>query len=200
MVRRSARRRTWSGFPRSGRHRPRGSSPWSCLDVPEHPATHSVTAMLTAEQCPHRDHGPDCMEANRDMLDLQRYCDRPSRLPCADERDRLEDRRLRCRWNRRLLRIGFSTGGADVHLDPLACSPPPLRPTDGLTIETADGTTHQRLHATADPADIGPVDVVLFVPQVLRHRQRRESHSSHCSHPDGRRVAPERHRQRGEDR
>jgi 2-dehydropantoate 2-reductase len=56
---------------------------------------------------------------------------------------------------------GFAQGGADVHLIARGSHLDALRH-DGLTIETADGTVHQDLHATADPAEIGPVDVVLF--------------------------------------
>ena len=56
---------------------------------------------------------------------------------------------------------GFASGGADVHLIARGAHLEALR-RDGLTIETADGTVRQRLHATADPAEIGPVHVVLF--------------------------------------
>src|SRR6266516_815133 len=56
---------------------------------------------------------------------------------------------------------GFARGGADVHLIARGSHLKALR-RDGLTIETADGTFHQDLHATDDPSDIGPVDVVLF--------------------------------------
>jgi 2-dehydropantoate 2-reductase len=56
---------------------------------------------------------------------------------------------------------GFAIGGADVHLIARGAHLEALR-RDGLTIETADGTVRQHLHATADPNEIGPVDVVLF--------------------------------------
>jgi 2-dehydropantoate 2-reductase len=56
---------------------------------------------------------------------------------------------------------GFARGGAEVHLIARGAHLEALR-RDGLTIETADGTARQHLHATADPVEIGPVDVVLF--------------------------------------
>jgi 2-dehydropantoate 2-reductase len=56
---------------------------------------------------------------------------------------------------------GFAGGGADVHLIARGAHLEALR-RDGLTIETPDGTVRQQLHATPDPAEIGPVDVVLF--------------------------------------
>lgn len=56
---------------------------------------------------------------------------------------------------------GFASGGAEVHLIARGAHLEALR-RDGLTIETAEGTVRQRLHATDDPAEIGPVDVVLF--------------------------------------
>lgn len=56
---------------------------------------------------------------------------------------------------------GFASGGAEVHLIARGAHLAALR-RDGLTIETVDGTTNQSLHATADPNEIGPVDVVLF--------------------------------------
>jgi 2-dehydropantoate 2-reductase len=56
---------------------------------------------------------------------------------------------------------GFAKGGAEVHLIARGAHLEALRG-DGLTIETAEETTRQPLHATADPTDIGPVDVVLF--------------------------------------
>jgi 2-dehydropantoate 2-reductase len=56
---------------------------------------------------------------------------------------------------------GFARGGADVHLIARGSHLDALRRA-GLTIETADGTVHQDLHATDDPTEVGPVDVVLF--------------------------------------
>jgi 2-dehydropantoate 2-reductase len=56
---------------------------------------------------------------------------------------------------------GFASGGADVHLIARGAHLKALQ-RDGLTIETADGTVRQSLHATADPKEIGLVDVVLF--------------------------------------
>jgi 2-dehydropantoate 2-reductase len=56
---------------------------------------------------------------------------------------------------------GFASGGADVHLIARGAHLEALQRV-GLTIETADGTVRQSLHATADPQEIGPVDVVLF--------------------------------------
>ncbi|MEA2631219.1 MAG: 2-dehydropantoate 2-reductase [Chloroflexota bacterium] len=56
---------------------------------------------------------------------------------------------------------GFASGGADVHLIARGAHLEALR-RDGLTIETPGGTVRQQLHASADPAEIGPVDVVLF--------------------------------------
>jgi len=56
---------------------------------------------------------------------------------------------------------GFASGGAEVHLIARGAHLAALQ-RDGLTVETADGTTNQSLHATTDPNDIGPVDVVLF--------------------------------------
>jgi len=56
---------------------------------------------------------------------------------------------------------GFARGGAEVHLIARGAHLAALQ-RDGLTVETADGSTTQSLHATAHPQDIGPVDVVLF--------------------------------------
>jgi 2-dehydropantoate 2-reductase len=56
---------------------------------------------------------------------------------------------------------GFASGGASVHLIARGAHLAALQ-RDGLTIETAEGSVRQRLHATADPAEIGPVEVVLF--------------------------------------
>ena len=56
---------------------------------------------------------------------------------------------------------GFAKGGADVHLIARGAHLEAIR-RDGLTVETAEGVTRQELHATADPTEIGPVDVVLF--------------------------------------
>jgi 2-dehydropantoate 2-reductase len=56
---------------------------------------------------------------------------------------------------------GFAAGGADVHLIARGAHLEALRH-DGLTVETGEGTIHRQLHATADPMEVGPVDVVLF--------------------------------------
>ncbi len=56
---------------------------------------------------------------------------------------------------------GLASGGADVHLVARGAHLEALQ-RDGLTIETPEGTVRQHLHATADPMEIGPVDVVLF--------------------------------------
>jgi 2-dehydropantoate 2-reductase len=56
---------------------------------------------------------------------------------------------------------GFAAGGADVHLIARGAHLEALR-RDGLTVETGDGMIHRQLHATADPNEVGPVDVVLF--------------------------------------
>ncbi len=56
---------------------------------------------------------------------------------------------------------GFANGGADVHLIARGAHLNALQ-RDGLTIETPEGTSHHDLHATGEPSEIGPVDVVLF--------------------------------------
>ena len=55
----------------------------------------------------------------------------------------------------------LADGGADVSLIARGAHLDAIRH-DGLTIETPEGTNTYRLAATDDPADVGPVDIVLF--------------------------------------
>ena len=93
----------------------------------------------------------------------------------------------------------MSLGGADVELIARGAHLAAIRD-HGLTVVTPDETTHHDLSVTDDPATVGPVDVVLFC--VKSYDTDVVAAAARTARPGwhGGRVAPERRRQRGEDR
>ncbi len=121
------------------------------------------------------------------------------RLPCVDERDRLEDGRLRCRRDRRLLRIGLRQRRRR--------RPPDRSRRASRYLETRrpddrdrGGVDHSASRRHSGSVRDRPGRRRPVLRQVLRYRDGRGSTRPAVGTRHCRRLAPERHRQRGEDR